>query len=711
MRGHFWQEILEKRWFFSALSLSAAIPCDVDALTDFVVAEDFDRDGFMDAAVSSYDSDSITFLLGSEDGLSEPSIVTVQLAHPPDHLVVADVNHDSSPDLVAISGEEKFATVLINNGKGKFSHVLYPLGAGYRAAVMAELDDSNAQDIVLSRYNGKTIGVCYNNGSGGFGSPTPYPVDFTPTDIVAVDFNSDGRTDLAAADFFSDSVHVLLNQGSRSLTQVPGSSTVDQGPASITSGDFNGDLKPDLVTANFLAGSISILLGNGDGTFQPATKITTGRGATFVTSTDLDNDGKTDLVVVNANDDTISILRGLGDGDFDTITSRSTGASPRSATVAQFNSDGLLDIAVANQADSTVSFFSSDLIPPTVTLASTSAIKPGGAQPCELTIRVSDSAVVDNESIGTGDLIVSGPNGFSASAQFDRIVSSDTKSTSAVFRLMPPGGYWDPSDSGAHTVSLADRAVFDSAGNPAAAGTIGTLTITARDAGNSFTTAMNLGTIAKGKVKTLDDSISPADRYDVFRFTLKTAARVYGRMTQLSDNADLQLFNSANKRIAYSKHSGVAEEAFDQNLAAGSYSARVIVGKGAAGSGYRLRIRADAPTPPPSNDRTLKIAKNLGLLVRGKPITFNDYVGTNDSLDLIRFRIDTPATALLKLSGLSDNTNLALLDSKGQLIASSSKSGKSNEQITRSLSSGWYYARLTFKGFRYTLYTLRLSVA
>jgi hypothetical protein len=576
---------------------------------------------------------------------------------------------------------------------------------------LVDLNESSGPDIVLARYNGKSIGVCFNNGSGGFAPPTQYPVDFTPTDLVAGDFNSDGTTDLAAADYFTDSVHVLLNQGNGELTQVPASSQVDKGPASIVAKDLNNDSKLDVVSANFLAGTISILLGNGDGTFQSATTIQAGRGATFVTTEDLDHDGTFDLIDVNANDDTISVLRGLGNGSFESAITRSTGASPRSAAVGQFNGDGLPDIVAANQADSAISIFSSDLIPPTVTLVSPTAITASARQPCSFNIRVFDAAVVDDESIGTGDIIVSGPNGFSAAAEFVRIASSDTAGTTAIFSFAPPGGFWDPKDSGVYTISVAEGAIFDSAGNPAPAAPIGTFTITARDAGNTFDTAMNLGAMSPGKVKTLDDSISPSDRYDVYRFTLKSAARVLARVSQLTDDADLQLFNGAGKRIAYVKHLGVVDESFDLNLAAGTYSARVIFGAGSIGSGYRLRIQCDAPTPPPSNDRTLKTAKNLGALVQGKPITLSDYVGTDDPLDLIRFRIDTPATALLKLSGLSDDANLALLDPKGQLIASSSKSGKSNEQITRSLASGWYYARLTFKGTRYTLYTLRVSIA
>src|ERR1700740_354596 len=39
-------------------------------------------------------------------------------------------------------------------------------------------------------------------------------------------------------------------------------------PASVAAGDFNGDGKLDLAAANYNSKSVAVLLGNGDGTFQ-----------------------------------------------------------------------------------------------------------------------------------------------------------------------------------------------------------------------------------------------------------------------------------------------------------------------------------------------------------------------------------------------------------------------------------------------------------
>ena len=40
-------------------------------------------------------------------------------------------------------------------------------------------------------------------------------------------------------------------------------------PNALVAGDFNGDGRTDLAVANYGSNDVSVLLGNGDGTFQP----------------------------------------------------------------------------------------------------------------------------------------------------------------------------------------------------------------------------------------------------------------------------------------------------------------------------------------------------------------------------------------------------------------------------------------------------------
>ena len=85
--------------------------------------------------------------------------------------------------------------------------------------------------------------------------------------IVAGDFNGDGRTDLAVANYGSDDVSVLLGNGDGTFqNQVP----TRRGPAHAPSwrGTSTATAGTDLAVANYGSNDVSVLLGNGDGTFQ-----------------------------------------------------------------------------------------------------------------------------------------------------------------------------------------------------------------------------------------------------------------------------------------------------------------------------------------------------------------------------------------------------------------------------------------------------------
>ena len=103
------------------------------------------------------------------------------------------------------------------------------------------------------------------------------------SDIVAADFNGDGKVDLAVESAGALGwVNIYLSNGDGTFTQAPHSpieGTAPQGSL-LAVGDFNGDGIADLVTSSWLnadnlppkqgTDTLSFLLGNGDGTFQPA---------------------------------------------------------------------------------------------------------------------------------------------------------------------------------------------------------------------------------------------------------------------------------------------------------------------------------------------------------------------------------------------------------------------------------------------------------
>jgi hypothetical protein len=141
--------------------------------------------------------------------------------------------------------------------------------------------------------------VLMGNGDGTFQAPVEYDVGTggeTPVDVVAADFNGDGRPDLAVLDAWGGKVILMMNQGDGTFALGP-SLRITGGlqSTSLVVGDFNNDGIPDLAAAG--DNGVGILLGNGDGTFQPPLNYGAIRGPWGLAAGDFNGDGFTDLAV------------------------------------------------------------------------------------------------------------------------------------------------------------------------------------------------------------------------------------------------------------------------------------------------------------------------------------------------------------------------------------------------------------------------------
>ena len=171
-----------------------------------------------------------------------------------------------------------------------------------------------------------------------------------PIDIVAGDFNGDGRLDLATGNVGSSDISVLLGKGDGTF-EAPPASVVGNDAAALATGDFTGDGNLDVAVVNEGSDSVTILPGNGDGTFQqPMTvALPPGSGATSIVAGDFNGDGRPDLAVANPNRDEVSVLLGNGDGTFQAPRSPARPGGPYAIVAGDFNGDGRLDLAVADR--------------------------------------------------------------------------------------------------------------------------------------------------------------------------------------------------------------------------------------------------------------------------------------------------------------------------------------------------------------------------
>lgn len=96
-----------------------------------------------------------------------------------------------------------------------------------------------------------------------------------------------------------------------------------------------------------------------------------------------------------------------------------------------------------------------------------------------VTVNFDDNTGIKVSSLGTGDISVSGPNGFSTTPTFVTVdVNTDGKPRVATYSFTAPGGTWDSGDNGLYTVSIVASQVSDVSGNFVAPGAAGTFQAT-----------------------------------------------------------------------------------------------------------------------------------------------------------------------------------------------------------------------------------------
>jgi hypothetical protein len=230
------------------------------------------------------------------------------------------------------------------------------VGAQPMSVVVGDFNRDNKPDLAVANNNSNTVSVLLNDGTGGFSGKTDFGVGTQPRSVTVGDFNSDGNPDLVVANYNSNNVSVLLGNGSGGF----GTKTdfaVGNRPSSVAVGDFNNDSKLDLITTNAGSNNVSVLLGNGSGGFGAAIDFGVGDGASpqSVALADFNDDGLLDIAVANAGNNTVFVAKGTGTGGFNNAIPFQGDAVPVAVVIADFNHDGKLDLAVANNSGSSVS--------------------------------------------------------------------------------------------------------------------------------------------------------------------------------------------------------------------------------------------------------------------------------------------------------------------------------------------------------------------
>jgi hypothetical protein len=235
---------------------------------------------------------------------------------------------------------------------------------------ISDLDGNGKPDIVVANTNGNSLSVLRNLSQVGsiyFAGKVDFEIGNDPTDVKIADVNGDGKPDLVASNFISNSFSVLINTSSPD--NISFAAKIDfpmaLSPLSLALSDFDNDGKIDLAFSVY-GGKVSIFKNQSNGenvSFGNRIDFEVGSFLAFpneVKIGDIDGDGKPDIAVANRGTNKVSILKNNsenGNISFSTYQDFNTGQSPMGIALGDLNGDGRTDIASVNSGSNTVSIF------------------------------------------------------------------------------------------------------------------------------------------------------------------------------------------------------------------------------------------------------------------------------------------------------------------------------------------------------------------
>ena len=186
----------------------------------------------------------------------------------------ADFNADGRDDFVTLNSVEPngfvgdYATVLLYNPDGSPNgRTVTAVGRtpsfGFdprNAVATGDVNGDGKADLVTANFYDDDVSVFLGTGTGSFETARNYSADSPPRSVAMADFNGDGKIDLVTVN--AGGLTVLLGTGTGSF-RGPVNGGAVAFPVAVAVGDFSGDGRPDVVSANASTNTISVLLNDG----------------------------------------------------------------------------------------------------------------------------------------------------------------------------------------------------------------------------------------------------------------------------------------------------------------------------------------------------------------------------------------------------------------------------------------------------------------
>jgi hypothetical protein len=321
----------------------------------FIIARDFDGDGFDDLVVS--DPGSTAYFIRSRGDTTFDRPVGLLLAAGSRVIAMGDWNRDGKLDLASANHDVLTVTVYLGTGTGEFN-----LANTYRTSdephdvEALDYDGDGLMDLVV----GVPSGIVPFHG-GGDGNFTARPLGSNLGSgqiITAGDFNQDGKGDLLFSETWPYTVGVSQGDGTYRKTFTLSDLPAGLYGSAVDLGDLDGDRSQDLVLLAQSATDSALLvyLGQGNGSFRSPLYFAGGGGSVLVR--DLDGDGREDVIMGSFDQSSLEVGWGQPGGRLLDSGLSMTGFSGASTlSVADLDRDGKPDLFVPRSTISSINVF------------------------------------------------------------------------------------------------------------------------------------------------------------------------------------------------------------------------------------------------------------------------------------------------------------------------------------------------------------------
>ena len=263
----------------------------------------------------------------------------------------------------------------------------FNLGVGSsngRSVQIGDLDGDGRADVITADAGGNILSVYRNISTPGnisassFGPAQNITTPTLPYGIVVMDFDGDGKLDVATCNYSANNIFVLRNTSTvGNISFATGQNfATGAGPFGIGAGDIDRDGKPEIVSGNYDQGGVSVLRNTSTvGNISFASFISyAGAGENhMIEVVDIDGDAAKDVCVVSRLSGVVSVYRNVSTVSNVTLSPRvdfATLAGGDALGSADMDGDGKLDLVVAGIANNNVSVLRNTATNGTITASS-----------------------------------------------------------------------------------------------------------------------------------------------------------------------------------------------------------------------------------------------------------------------------------------------------------------------------------------------------